>query len=616
MLPKKIIKATMPYSAQHQHELSFEKGDFFHVVGRENDRRWYAVNNPLTNVDGLVPVSHFQVVDKSTRTMNVIQPTLPLDYQHHPYQHHSEHDSDTLTKRSSTGQQSNQRCYGIVLYDFVAERPDELGCKADETIIVIAQSNKEWYVAKPIGRLGGPGLIPVSFVQLYDIVTNHPVLLPTTGYQSISSPRTSFSIPKLGEWKKQTQIYEESSIPLSGSGIGYSVGVDPLQHSKNTLRTNPDHGSGDLSLSSNSSGLSNQHHWYSPSKRKEQRHRSTPSSSSSPSLSPSPALLHLQQQQRHSYESSITSSRRSSEIISKKNQNSSLRHTQLQSSIAPPSARRTSIYNASTSQDTKVVDITANSFILEDDQYWFVFYATVSNGRHRILYRTYEYFYQFHVRLLQEYPIEAGKGENERILPLMPAPLDKVDDHITEQRREDLDYYCKKLLKLPSYISESDIIQMELFGLKKCDVETDYAMKKGSRVIKSNNISNHGLYAEQPVAQHPHQHQQTQNRTSQPKNIQSNKIHGIGTTQYDGGVGTVKLKIIYKDDIFAVKISTDCTMQELRSRIKDRLGGGDLGTMKYKDDTHHHKPLETEMDMEEAFILAIQHGKLTIAVDS
>ncbi|CAO3596464.1 unnamed protein product [Absidia cylindrospora] len=534
--------------------------------------------------------------------MNVIQPTLPLDYHDHPYHHQSENDSGTSTKQSSTVQQPNQRCYGIVLYDFVAERKDELGCKADETIIVIAQSNQEWYVAKPIGRLGGPGLIPVSFVQLYDIITNHPVLLPTTGYQSLSSPRTSFTIPKLGEWKKQTQIYEESSIPLSGSGIG----VDPLQHSKNIPHVNPDRGSGGLSLSSNSSDLSDQHHWYSHSKRKEQRHQSTPSSSSSPS----PVLLHLQQQQqqqRRSYESSITSSRRSSEIAPKKDQHSSLRHTP----ITPPSVRRTSIYNASTSQHTKVVDITANSFILEGDQYWFVFYATVNNGKHRILYRTYEYFYQFHVRLLQEYPIEAGKGEKERILPLMPAPLDKVDDHITEQRREDLDYYCKRLLTLPSYLSESEIIQMELFGLKKGDVETDYAMKKGSRVIKSNNISNHSPYSEQLVAQHSHQ-----NRTSNSKDITSNNIHTMGTTQYDGGVGMVKLKIIYKDDIFAVKISADCTMQELRSRIKDRLGGGHLGTMKYKDDTHHHKPLETEMDMEEAFILAIQHGKLTIAVDS
>ena len=46
--------------------------------------------------------------------------------------------------------------YGIVQYDFNAERPDELEAKAGEAIIVIAQSNPEWFVAKPIGRLGAP----------------------------------------------------------------------------------------------------------------------------------------------------------------------------------------------------------------------------------------------------------------------------------------------------------------------------------------------------------------------------------------------------------------------------------------------------------------------------
>ena len=38
------------------------------------------------------------------------------------------------------------RLYAVVQYDFAAERPDELDAKAGEPIIVIAQSNHEWYV--------------------------------------------------------------------------------------------------------------------------------------------------------------------------------------------------------------------------------------------------------------------------------------------------------------------------------------------------------------------------------------------------------------------------------------------------------------------------------------
>lgn len=44
------------------------------------------------------------------------------------------------------------RLYAIVQYDFEAERPDELNAKAGEPIIVIAQSNHEWYVPYPDTR--------------------------------------------------------------------------------------------------------------------------------------------------------------------------------------------------------------------------------------------------------------------------------------------------------------------------------------------------------------------------------------------------------------------------------------------------------------------------------
>lgn len=72
--PKKIIKALYDYQAQGPHELSFAQGDFFHVTGRENDDRWFEACNPATNSKGLVPVSYFQVLDKSERNLSVAQP--------------------------------------------------------------------------------------------------------------------------------------------------------------------------------------------------------------------------------------------------------------------------------------------------------------------------------------------------------------------------------------------------------------------------------------------------------------------------------------------------------------------------------------------------------------
>lgn len=97
--------------------------------------------------------------------------------------------------------------YGVVQYDFQAERPDELEAKAGEAIIVIAQSNPEWFVAKPIGRLGGPGLIPVSFLELRDMQSGQAVTDPLEAVNRAG-------VPKVEEWKKMTAEYKNSSITL------------------------------------------------------------------------------------------------------------------------------------------------------------------------------------------------------------------------------------------------------------------------------------------------------------------------------------------------------------------------------------------------------------------
>lgn len=74
-LPKKIIKALYDYQAKAPHEITFKKGDFFHVTGRENDLEWFEACNPASQLKGIVPVSHFQVIDKTERSLPVNRPT-------------------------------------------------------------------------------------------------------------------------------------------------------------------------------------------------------------------------------------------------------------------------------------------------------------------------------------------------------------------------------------------------------------------------------------------------------------------------------------------------------------------------------------------------------------
>ncbi|KAK4234910.1 hypothetical protein C8A03DRAFT_37275 [Achaetomium macrosporum] len=225
--PKKVIRALYDYTAQTPQELSFSRGDFFHVIGRENDPDWYEACNPaLPDARGLVPVSLFQSLGRNERDSGQSQPDSARSTKH------PDHDSGygeapatasppATNRQSSKAGKSGAMVYGVVVYDFKAERGDELEAKAGEAIIVIAQSNPEWFVAKPIGRLGGPGLIPVSFVEIRDMATNTPVANPQEAVRKAG-------IPKVEEWKKMAADYKNSSITLGKfeSGAAQPQGLE------------------------------------------------------------------------------------------------------------------------------------------------------------------------------------------------------------------------------------------------------------------------------------------------------------------------------------------------------------------------------------------------------
>ncbi|KAL8243641.1 hypothetical protein R6Q59_009899 [Mikania micrantha] len=222
--PKKVIKALYDYTPQNRNgqELAFNKGDFFHVLSRESDTEWYEACNPLIpDARGLVPVAYFEVIGKQQRTSgNSVGSSAGHDSGFSENGKgarvlSSESQMSTAGTmrpsmqhaRAPSSAKSGAMVYGIVLYDFNAERPDELDAKMGEAIIVVAQSNPEWFVAKPIGRLGGPGLIPVSFIDIKDTVTGQSVTDPLEAVRKAG-------VPRVEEWKKTAADYKNSSISL------------------------------------------------------------------------------------------------------------------------------------------------------------------------------------------------------------------------------------------------------------------------------------------------------------------------------------------------------------------------------------------------------------------
>ncbi|CAN3371872.1 hypothetical protein DIURU_001896 [Diutina rugosa] len=215
MSPKKVIKALYDYYPQGPGELKFAKGDFFHVLEEEAQdvqNGWYEATNPVTHAKGMVPISYFETFKRNRPKTN------------------GSIGSGMSTLVASTNRRSggSSTLYAQVLYEFKAERDDELSIFPGENLIICAHHEYEWFIAKPINRLGGPGLVPVSYVKVIDLMGMHPNLDIKEGQ---ISPQLieKFNIPTVEQWKDMTARYQASTIPLGQIAMSNTVHT-PTSH--------------------------------------------------------------------------------------------------------------------------------------------------------------------------------------------------------------------------------------------------------------------------------------------------------------------------------------------------------------------------------------------------
>ncbi|GJC78479.1 protein scd2/ral3 [Colletotrichum liriopes] len=560
--PKKVIRALYDYEAQSNQELSFSRGDFFHVIGRENDPDWYEACNPaLPDARGLVPVAFFQALGRTERDSGQSDggamprpPTLSPTISKNP-----DHDSGyaeaapppgamqsppPTQRMSRSGSRSGAMVYGIVMYDFVAERADELEAKAGEAIIVIAQSNPEWFVAKPIGRLGGPGLIPVSFVEIRDMATD-------TAVGDASNAIKKAGIPKVEEWKKMAADYKNSSITLGK----FDNGAAPQQGSIEQGMERMSIQQGGRTSSQNGSNYQQQQQ---------------------------------QQQQQTAYQ----------------------RSSQQASQPSP--------YTKPSSQLYAPISARIPRYCFAEDKYWFVIEAVLEDGRHWELSRYYEDFYDFQIALLTEFPAEAGNtGTQKRTLPYMPGPVNYVTDAITEGRLHNLDAYVKNLLAQPAYIARCTLVK-QFFAPREGDYEIDpnapndeYRLSGGSqpsstdspadaasRQSSKNNLNGNGYGGLSAAPQQRAMGQPGMNR--QPSSLSQSQppaTPGVGQGQ------VMKIKLYFNGDLIAIRVPTEIQFQQLYDKIVDRLKipVGEEIQLFYKDEATGDKPnLMSDNDLDYA----------------
>ncbi|KAJ5143020.1 uncharacterized protein N7515_001807 [Penicillium bovifimosum] len=569
--PKKVIKALYDYQPEGtSQELAFSKGDFFHVISREDDPDWYEACNPLIpSARGLVPVSFFEVIGKNERDSGG---SGDLSKDHHDSgfsdRGHFRSESSIVKNggngafRMSSLKGQGAMVYGVVQYDFQAERPDELDAKAGEAIIVIAQSNPEWFVAKPIGRLGGPGLIPVSFIELRDLQSGQAVTDPLEAVRRAG-------VPKVEEWKKMTAEYKNSSITL-GKIEGGQGG--------NMMAVNS--GMEKMSMSQNGNGYV--------------------CDNSEPPTSGLPGLTDDAPGQDHQRMNSKGAP----------------------SQMPPPQQ---------TYQSLIPVSAYIPRYCFDNDKYWYIIEAKMEDGRCWELSRYYHDFYDFQIALLTQFEDEAGNRGRQRTLPFMPGPVTHVTDAISNGRRQNLDEYIKKLLSMPPHISRCQLVR-DLFAPREGDFEIDpNAFGEDARYSGGSQHSG-GLDPQPSVSRQSSQQQinASSDRVSQqrvpapasapvpyanggppPMNRQPSSISQTPAPSAPANTA-MKVKVFFQDDLIAIRIPSGVSMQHLKDKLCDRLKIQDEIIVQYRDEaSSSYIDLHTDQDLENAMQ---RNTKLTLFV--
>ncbi|KAF9439090.1 bud emergence protein 1 [Entomortierella beljakovae] len=662
--PRKVIKALYNFKTTQPEELPFAKGDFFHVIGNEDDEDWYEACNPVTGARGFVPVTYFQTLEKSgqqqlprgqQRNSNqsfddngndsgtfmesisnqqyYSQMLAQQQQQHYPQQfiqHGNSYSNSGVQpggmvtsvpggptstspsmsqKSASSGTSRYQPLYGIVLYDFGAERPDELDCKAGDAILVIAQSNEDWYVAKPIGRLGGPGLIPVNFIEVRDMVSGKPINVPEMLRQ------TGIVIPRVDEWKRQEMEYKLNSISLGR--IDTAANVSPNQNRAPQLNQPPTH---------------------------------------QPVLMSAPIPQIHQQQQQHTRTDFKGSNNR--DQGSRRNLSQDLdigRRQEGSNGRAPAKAHSHDVYEeqlgnrhlhnrsfSTPNPGSRIVNATVESFHYEDGQYWYSVRVELASGATRNLFRLYEDFYNFHIALLEEFPVESGRvGDQPRILPFMPIPLSVVTDTVSASRRTDLDGYVQDLCRLPPRITQHPLVE-QLFAVKDGgDSESPpgavAAKRPDSPTQGRSNMSRELDHRASPALSaivtggqrsgsipRPSQGAATQGAANHGSRIHSDEpisiTHSPGSrsqAQFPQPSSSsteemIKVKISYQDDIMAMRVPVAISFSSLQQKVFDRLQVQGKN-MSYRDDRGDFAIIQSDKEIYDA--IDQSGGKLMIYVD-
>jgi hypothetical protein len=178
---KVILKAKQSFKSSHKDELSFSSGDQFYLIKPSQNPDLVLVENPSAGVQGLVPVKFFEML------IHKDQPGMapPLS--------------------APTSAETPLNVAARVKYDIYQMSEKDLPAKAGDMILLLSDHG-DYYMAKLINKLGNPGRVLKSMVEIIDSASASAKGLPI----ALSKQKSSSYIETMAAEQNQRANYKKN----------------------------------------------------------------------------------------------------------------------------------------------------------------------------------------------------------------------------------------------------------------------------------------------------------------------------------------------------------------------------------------------------------------------
>ncbi|KAI9295721.1 hypothetical protein K502DRAFT_341501 [Neoconidiobolus thromboides FSU 785] len=171
-----MVRAKVDYTKSREGELSFLKGQHFTVIPGHQEVEYYEVVNPDTKEKGLVKVKMMEYYAANNQVFYQLKQNNQLINQIN---------TENVLNNTNGNKDFKQRI-GFALTTIKNPQMGFMEINKDDALLIIDQS-EDYYIAKPIGKLGIPAKILIKDVLLQQVFNNENNNNNNNNNKSISS---------------------------------------------------------------------------------------------------------------------------------------------------------------------------------------------------------------------------------------------------------------------------------------------------------------------------------------------------------------------------------------------------------------------------------------------